>query len=292
MLKGNEQINLPDLVLAEARLPNDRVVTMGEISRKFSLVDEESNIVIGYCKDILGMSGEYSIEIKREQYHRIILVNFQMTEAFREYVKKKRPFIKYILLNFLNKKGDVMGTYYFYLQKPLFFCDEKFNVQSITAEVVVLLPVTIPRESLEIWDLWRESDPMVKNMWMDLSKDQQQRWLEIVRQHEKTAPADQANGEYFLDMGIVEDDITFYCALGEAINGPGGYYGFTLTSLEDCFCGGFGAVAPFTLYISHLNKSAYECHSDNENSMSMEAPFLSSPLYDLLISNNVKVVFC
>ncbi len=33
----------------------------------------------------------------------------------------------------------------------------------------------------------------------------------------------------------------FLAALGEAINGPGGYFGRNLDALEDCISGGFGA---------------------------------------------------
>ncbi len=39
----------------------------------------------------------------------------------------------------------------------------------------------------------------------------------------------------------------FYCAIGEAINGPGGYFGWNLDALADCLGGGFGAQAPLRL---------------------------------------------
>ncbi|MGW0802654.1 barstar family protein [Nonomuraea sp. NPDC002799] len=38
--------------------------------------------------------------------------------------------------------------------------------------------------------------------------------------------------------------------MGEAINGPGGYFGRNLDALDDCLRGGFGARAPFTLFWS------------------------------------------
>lgn len=39
----------------------------------------------------------------------------------------------------------------------------------------------------------------------------------------------------------------FYCAMGEAVNGPGGYFGATLDGLHDCLRGGSGITAPFDL---------------------------------------------
>ncbi|MEU0544614.1 barstar family protein [Nocardia sp. NPDC005978] len=52
---------------------------------------------------------------------------------------------------------------------------------------------------------------------------------------------------YTLVGDAVTDIDGFYCALGEAINGPGGYFGWNLDALADCLCGGFGATWPFTL---------------------------------------------
>ncbi len=50
-----------------------------------------------------------------------------------------------------------------------------------------------------------------------------------------------------LDGRDVTDVDAFYCALGEAVNGPGGYYGWNLDAVADCLRGGFGPTPPFTL---------------------------------------------
>jgi hypothetical protein len=50
-----------------------------------------------------------------------------------------------------------------------------------------------------------------------------------------------------LDGERVEDPAGLYCALGEAVNGPGGYFGADPDSLRDCLRGGFGAQPPFEL---------------------------------------------
>ncbi|GIE30238.1 hypothetical protein Ait01nite_032830 [Actinoplanes italicus] len=39
----------------------------------------------------------------------------------------------------------------------------------------------------------------------------------------------------------------FFCALGEAVNGPGGYFGWNPAALEDCLHGKWGAATPFRL---------------------------------------------
>ncbi|MFD0068387.1 barstar family protein [Streptomyces sp. NPDC056690] len=51
-----------------------------------------------------------------------------------------------------------------------------------------------------------------------------------------------------MDVRYIVDEDSFYCAIGEAINGPGGYFGWNLDALDDCLRGGWGATAPFTLH--------------------------------------------
>lgn len=52
---------------------------------------------------------------------------------------------------------------------------------------------------------------------------------------------------YRVDGAHVSDITSYCCALGEAVNGPGGYFGWNLDALADCLRGGFGAAPPFTV---------------------------------------------
>ncbi|MEU9576957.1 barstar family protein [Streptomyces chilikensis] len=47
------------------------------------------------------------------------------------------------------------------------------------------------------------------------------------------------------------DEESFHCALGEAVDGPCGYFGWDLDALDDCLRGRWGATAPFTLHWDH-----------------------------------------
>ena len=59
-------------------------------------------------------------------------------------------------------------------------------------------------------------------------------------------PADSPPGSLFVLPGRVIGDLTaFLCAMGEAVNGPGGYFGQHLMGFEDCCYGGFGAARMF-----------------------------------------------
>lgn len=49
--------------------------------------------------------------------------------------------------------------------------------------------------------------------------------------------------------------VFFLIAIGEAINGPFGYYGAGLDDFDDCLCGGFGLIPPFILEWRNFDKS-------------------------------------
>lgn len=68
------------------------------------------------------------------------------------------------------------------------------------------------------------------------------------RKHPEDAAPEQV---FTLEGQQVVDVDSFYCALGEAINGPGGYFGWNLDAVDDCLGGRFGASPPFTLEWQH-----------------------------------------
>jgi RNAse (barnase) inhibitor barstar len=109
-----------------------------------------------------------------------------------------------------------------------------------------------------IWDQWRQSPPTRRNQWTGLSSDGRAAWLEVVRlawTPPSTGDAP-AHSVFDLDGAHITDRPSFYCALGEAVNGPGGYFGADLDALADCLRGGFGATTPFTLVWHGQQESA------------------------------------
>ena len=75
--------------------------------------------------------------------------------------------------------------------------------------------------------------------------------------------SDDLNGIYELDGSFIVDYPSFFLAIGEAINGPRGYFGGCLDSLDDCCLGGFGAVPPFKLI--------WRDHLKSRETLTMEA---------------------
>lgn len=96
--------------------------------------------------------------------------------------------------------------------------------------------------------------------WRALSRTQRERWLVAARnRHFKWLKRrggwkDADSGTIFcIDGSPIRDLPGFLCALGEAVNGPGGYFGLSLISLEDCLFGAFGVTLPFVLRIQNYD---------------------------------------
>ncbi|MER5207551.1 barstar family protein [Streptomyces sp. NPDC002825] len=102
------------------------------------------------------------------------------------------------------------------------------------------------------WDLIRTGHLNRTGMWHDLATEDRRAWLSVMlwsRRYRRRGIADAPAGQVFtLDGRRIVDEDSFYCAIGEAVNGPGGYFGWNLDALDDCLIGGWGARTPFTLH--------------------------------------------
>ncbi|WP_242892933.1 barstar family protein [Actinomadura litoris] len=119
-----------------------------------------------------------------------------------------------------------------------------------------LVEVTIASEPREprpagtrgILDLWFDGRPAERNLWARYDRALRLEWAGVALAHRRRDSPDRPAGTVFhLDGRFVTDVEGFYCAIGEAVNGPGGYFGWNLGALHDCLTGGFGATAPFRL---------------------------------------------
>jgi RNAse (barnase) inhibitor barstar len=109
-----------------------------------------------------------------------------------------------------------------------------------------------------IWTRWRAGPPPARNLWARYPSAGRAAWLQVVRLHAcrpgRQRAADASPGAGFeLDGHDITDVPSLYCAIGEAINGPGGYFGADLDGLSDCLSGDFGATVPFTLTWQHAD---------------------------------------
>jgi len=122
---------------------------------------------------------------------------------------------------------------------------------TLNATLAGWFPGLVPDVDAEkIWDAWRSGPPASPNLWAELPPGRREAWLEVVskyRQNDRLRRAEPGRSEVVLDGRHVTDLASFYCAVGEAVNGPGGYFRSNPMALEDCLSGGWGVEGPFTL---------------------------------------------
>jgi hypothetical protein len=103
-----------------------------------------------------------------------------------------------------------------------------------------------------IWERWARALPAERNEWAVLAPPARKAWLEVVGLHAfQAGDKVDKSGPFILDGSAVTDEAGFYCAIGEAVNGPGGYFGWRLSAVDDCFRGGWGAAPRCTIYWDH-----------------------------------------
>ncbi|GGL55293.1 barstar family protein [Planomonospora parontospora] len=111
---------------------------------------------------------------------------------------------------------------------------------------------SLPSGVREIFQIWYDGGPAEPNLWARYDRLLRHHWSGLAVNHRPQDLPDKPAGTiYHLDGRFVTDIDAFYCAIGEAINGPGGYFGGNLDALHDCLRGGWGATSPFRLVWHH-----------------------------------------
>ncbi|QKW21466.1 barstar family protein [Kitasatospora sp. NA04385] len=131
--------------------------------------------------------------------------------------------------------------------------DAEWTRPSVLGGALVDVLLTVDADALPgsaarpVWRSWRAGPPLRPGSWRGLSTAAKKAWQTLALDLREPGP-DRSGGEYHVDGRAVEDEAGLHCAIGEALLGPGGYYGWGWDALSDCLGGGFGLVPPFTLH--------------------------------------------
>jgi RNAse (barnase) inhibitor barstar len=146
----------------------------------------------------------------------------------------------------------------------------------------------LPTRVLEILGHWRTDRPAEKNLWAGYDRELRHYWAGLALVRSPGGPDRPAGTTYDLDGRFVTDIEGFYCAIGEAINGPGGYFGSNLDALVDCLRGRFGARTPFRL-VWHNSVVAREHMVDGYDRHRLGTAVSLHYLVDLLAAEQVEI---
>ncbi|WP_328459752.1 barstar family protein [Actinoplanes sp. NBC_00393] len=104
-----------------------------------------------------------------------------------------------------------------------------------------------PARAREVWQRWQQGRPTEPAGWAGYDRELRQEWAGAALAHHRHGPDRKPGATVYLDGRHVTDEEGFYCAIGEAVNGPGGYFGWNLGALHDCLRGGWGLSPGFRL---------------------------------------------
>lgn len=104
-----------------------------------------------------------------------------------------------------------------------------------------------PARARDVWEQWRAGRPAEPGEWAVHDRELRQEWAGAALAHHRRGADREPGATVHLDGRHVTDEEGFYCAIGEAVNGPGGYFGWNLGALHDCLLGGWGAAPGFRL---------------------------------------------
>jgi RNAse (barnase) inhibitor barstar len=157
-----------------------------------------------------------------------------------------------LIVEILSDSGGAIGGYY--VASAVLRSRKDAATGQVNVGVSGLVDWIPHRDAKNLWAAWAVAPPTRKGIWAEFPIGSREAWLEVVGLY-RSASSRTSNdvAEVLIDGARIEDLASFFCAMGEAVNGPGGYYGWNLQSLADCLGGGCGARAPFVLRWSEFD---------------------------------------
>ncbi|MEQ0558839.1 barstar family protein [Amycolatopsis sp. NEAU-NG30] len=103
------------------------------------------------------------------------------------------------------------------------------------------------RDAVAVWRRWASAE-LKSNEWAHWPASYHSAWLHVAQNSwffgERLHVATEADRSVvYLAGKVVLTKASFFCALGEAVNGPGGYFGSNLDALVDCIRSNLGGAS-------------------------------------------------
>lgn len=223
----------------------------------YVLVDDESNRKIGEIRDIEGFfsgQGESSLPLMGARVGGYEPVNFKIIGLKESNDLYPSPagdqFVGNVWLQVLASDGAVIGEYYI-ASMAIVRRWQPAGAEGLNLLVSGLMDWFSHQDAKRIWGHWAIARPTEKNLWAELPLGSRGAWLEVVGLYHAKTRQDWVtitSSEFVLDGKNVIDLASFYCAIGEAVHGPGGYFGWNFAALEDCLKGTFGGGRSLVLH--------------------------------------------
>jgi RNAse (barnase) inhibitor barstar len=161
-------------------------------------------------------------------------------------------------LQVLDHHGEVIGAYYIGEARVVHIHPSRPSDRTDLEISFLGYSCPFPYAG-QIWRRWASGSPTEPGEWKALPPDWHPSWLHVVQtawfQAGRTATRYEPKHSYVIDGGDTGSTASFYCALGEAVNGPGGSFGSGLSALADCLMHATADGQPFRIVWRHFDLS-------------------------------------
>ena len=193
----------------------------------YRLVEKESQDVLLAAEDVQG----FFVESDQDEPGLITFVRAHHVHSSRRKTEEAE-------LQVVNHSQEKIGAYY--LGRVSLLASESVPVDGAVSEMEYSFfgyTCEYPRAG-EIWRRWASRNSIERGEWARYPVEYHESWLHVVQTAWFTAR--RRATRYGTDETVSIDGARatsragLYCELGEAANGPGGYFGSNLDALADC----------------------------------------------------------
>ncbi|GLW65308.1 hypothetical protein Arub01_35520 [Actinomadura rubrobrunea] len=214
----------------------------------YQLVEEESGRVIIEAREIDG----FFVDSDRDESRDVLIYG-----SAREPIRPDRDLLD-VELRVVHSDGKVIGSYYIGRVGLRSEFEGEGGVGQGGGFVATFYCYASPYPAAgELWRRWAFGGPIREGEWAEHPVEAHRSWLHVVQN--SWFEAGHSARRYGTEEVCVIDGrkiaavSSFYCALGESVNGPGGYFGSNLDALADCLRQSAGTGTPFELIWEHFS---------------------------------------
>jgi hypothetical protein len=198
----------------------------------------EWNVFMGMYRLVVAASGE--VLLAAENIHNFFVeLDMEAPEKFTFVgvyrIARIRSKIEQAELQVVDRKGDVIGTYYLGRVEAAFRESPEVKPGDYPDADFSGYTCEHPKAG-EIWKKWAEG--VERGDWARQPHEWYESWLHVAQTawftSGKRATRYETRETVFLDGTLITTRDAFFCALGEAVNGDGGYFGSSHGGLIDC----------------------------------------------------------
>ncbi|MFC5186857.1 barstar family protein [Actinomadura harenae] len=184
------------------------------------------------------------------------LVGRRPTAALQDLLERKSAGRRYLkaMVHAVDRSGSAVPTSFIVSATGTVTRPSRLGSGLVDIDLDHGIHEPLPEGAREIWNLWHVGRPTSPNLWSGYARAMRDEWCRAaVIYHPYAQPERPPGRTYELDGCHITDVEGFYCALGEAINEPGGYFGWHHQALLECLRGEWGAAPPFRRRWHHSN---------------------------------------